>query len=381
MRLNTITGWSRVALGDLFEPLKRKNGEGEKRVLTVSGELGLVDQSEFFDRNIASKNLGNYWLLKNDEFAYNRSFMKGYPFGAIKRLYRYDKGCVSPIYLCFSLKDENMNAKYYSYIFESGLLNQQLMGIVHAGARAHGMLNVSQDEFFEMVVPRPPEREQKKISEIISTWDRAIETLVKLIATKTNLKKGLMQKLLTGKMRFKEFKEYWTDYEYDDLFETVSGKKNQVAKEQYKKIGRYPIVDQGQPRIVGYTDEDKVFQNVPVIVFGDHTRIIKWVDFPFVVGADGTQLLKTKSICDLKYGFYMLSNLRLPNLGYSRHFKVVKESTFYVPSNPKEQTKIEGIFSLVDHELDFFSSMLETLKRQKKGLMQKLLTGKIRVKI
>ena len=64
MRLNTITGWSRVALGDLFEPLKRKNGEGEKRVLTVSGELGLVDQSEFFDRNIASKNLGNYWLLK-----------------------------------------------------------------------------------------------------------------------------------------------------------------------------------------------------------------------------------------------------------------------------------------------------------------------------
>ena len=120
---------------------------------------------------------------------------------------------------------------------------------------------------------------------------------------------------------------------------------------------------------------------MPVIVFGDHTRIIKWVDFPFVVGADGTQLLKTKSICDLKYGFYMLSNLRLPNLGYSRHFKVVKESTFYVPSNPKEQTKIEGIFSLVDHELDFFSSMLETLKRQKKGLMQKLLTGKIRVKI
>jgi type I restriction enzyme S subunit len=195
--INAKTGWSKVALGDLLEPLKRKNRKGEKRVLTVSGEHGLVDQGEYFDRDIASKNLDNYWLLKNGEFAYNRSSMKGYPYGAIKRLYRYDKGCVSPIYLCFYLKDKDADAKFFSYIFESGLLNQQLMSIAHAGARAHGMLNVSQDEFFQMVVPKPPMKEQKKIAGILSSWDQAIEELGKLINSKARLKKGLIQKLIT----------------------------------------------------------------------------------------------------------------------------------------------------------------------------------------
>lgn len=253
---------------------------------------------------------------------------------------------------------------------------QELRRISLGDGRAGLNLNILRS----LKICLPPVDEQKKIAEVLSTWDQAIETVSNLINAKTKLKKGLMQKLLTGTMRFNEFKEHWADHEYDDLFETVSAKKNQVAKEKYKEIGKYPIVDQGQSRIVGYTDEDKVFKNVPIIVFGDHTRIIKWVDFPFVVGADGTQLLKTKSICDLKYGFYVFSNLRLPSLGYSRHFKVVKESTFYIPSNPKEQMKITETLSSMDNELDYLIAILEMLKNQKQGLMQKLLTGKIRAR-
>jgi type I restriction enzyme S subunit len=287
-------------------------------------------------------------------------------------------GLLSGNALKITIDEKHNSTKYVWYCLDwlnrTGKLNQ----IKAVGAQPA----VSVPSLKELSLLKPPLKEQTKIAQILSTWDRAIEILGKLINTKAELKKYLIQKLLNGEVQFKEFKhEKWIEHEYDDLFETISGKKNQITKERYRDDGKYPIVDQGQSRIVGYTNEEKVFLNVPIIVFGDHTRIIKWIDFPFVVGADGTQLLKTKSICDLKYGFYILSNMRLTNLGYSRHFKIVKESSFYVPTNKKEQNKVVRTLSLFDRDLEILSTIMDKILAQKKGLMQKLLTGKIRVKV
>jgi type I restriction enzyme S subunit len=298
--------------------------------------------------------------------------------GAIALVKESDEGAlVSHRFPTYVFNRDVVIPEFFQYLIPSKRFVYNL-GIISPGGAGRNRV-LDRKDFLHLQFIMPPVPEQKKIAEILSTWDRAIETLDKLISAKTRLKKGLMQKLLTGKVRFKGYKDHWQDHEYENVFETVSAKKNQISKDKYMESGKHPVVDQGQLLIAGYTDEERVFQDIPIIVFGDHTRIIKWIEFPFVVGADGTQLLKTRPICDQKYGYYILSYLRLPNLGYSRHFKVVKDSTFYISVNKAEQKKIAGVLSIVDREIESLTRIQEKIKSQKQGLMQKLLTGKIRV--
>jgi len=287
--------------------------------------------------------------------------------------------CNSNLLKMFFKKDKVFSNYFMNYVFNSYYVIKQLRAIATGTTSVAAVYN---RDLKNITILLPSIEEQKNIETILSAWDNVIENIEKLVEAKRRLKKGLMQKLITGKLRFKEFtKVKWAEHEYDELFKTISGKRNQTTKDKYRGSGKYPVVDQGQSRIVAYTDENKVFPYLPIIVFGDHTRIVKWVDFPFVVGADGTQLLKTKSICDMRYGFYVISNLRLPNLGYSRHFKLVKESIFLIPSNMDEQKKIAKCMSSIDREIELLLLKLDKTKNQKKGLMQKLLTGNVRVKI
>jgi type I restriction enzyme S subunit len=147
--------WKIVPLSRITRELKRKNAEGVTRVLTASGTRGLVDQREFFNRKVAGESLDKYYLLKRGEFAYNRSLMKGYPYGATKRLDDYESGVLSTLYLCFQLASDDCNSDFLVLLFECGILNSQLRGIARMGARAHGLLNVTADEFFDMVIPLP----------------------------------------------------------------------------------------------------------------------------------------------------------------------------------------------------------------------------------
>ncbi|MES3630755.1 MAG: restriction endonuclease subunit S [Longimonas sp.] len=240
--------------------------------------------------------------------------------------------------------------------------------------------NIKQADVRAFPTATPPRPEQRRIAGVLSTWDRALQQIDDLIAAKERRKKALMQQLLTGQTRLPKYKDQKRSrYIFKDAFRRLSSRGYQIKKSEYQETGKYPVVDQGQNRIVGYTDqENKVLKKHPLIVFGDHTRTVKWVDFPFVVGADGTQLLKTKEPCDLRYGLYLLQNTRLPNMGYSRHFKWLKEKHFYLPPLA-EQHAIANILSTCDAELELLRTEREALQKQKKGMMQKLLTGAVRV--
>lgn len=123
--------------------------------------------------------------------------------------------------------------------------------------------------------------------------------------------------------------------------------KDSVPKSEYKATGTYPIIDQSKDPVAGHTDdENKVYRaNLPLIIFGDHTRVLKYVDFPFVTGADGTQLLKAKrDFYDPRFLFYALKSLDIPNRGYNRHYKALKEKSLPHPPTP-EQEKIAGVLS------------------------------------
>lgn len=197
------TDWQILKLCNLFTPISRKNDKGSKKILTASGEFGLIDQEIFFNHFIGGQNLENYYLLKNGEFAYNRSSMKNYPYGAIKRLDKYDEGILSTLYICFSLANDCCDSDFYKHIFESGILNKELRSITQVGARAHGLLNVTIKDFFSIRIPIPHIEEQRKIATIINNCDKEIEILCKKETALRNMKKGLMQKLLTAEIRVK----------------------------------------------------------------------------------------------------------------------------------------------------------------------------------
>ena len=145
---------------------------------------------------------------------------------------------------------------------------------------------------------------------------------------------------------------------FNEIFidKTKYGVKIQTG--EYGKQGKHIIVDQGQNQIAGYTDrEDGLFEEVPVIIFGDHTRVIKYIDQPFFLGADGVKVLRSKDgNTDYKYLYYALKNVKIPNTGYNRHFKWLKESKIEYP-DIKEQRKIVRI-------LDKVSDIIRNRKRE-----------------
>ena len=145
---------------------------------------------------------------------------------------------------------------------------------------------------------------------------------------------------------------------FTDLFLDVTKDGHKIPKENYLPQGKYPIIDQGQEYIAGYSDEaEGLYEDVPAIIFGDHTRIIKYVDRPCFLGADGVKLLKAKdSDSNYKYLYYALCHAKIPNTGYNRHFKWLKEVDIRIP-NKHEQQNIVGV-------LDKLTDLISLRKQQ-----------------
>lgn len=185
--------WKKKHLGDIVERVVRKNkGNITKRPLTISAQYGLVDQEEFFNKVVASSNLEGYYLLNKGEFAYNKSYSNGYPFGAIKRLDRYENGAVSTLYICFIPK-EHINSDYLVQYFESGMWHKEVSMVAVEGARNHGLLNISVSDFFETIHKVPCLDEQIKIAKFLSKIDSIVEKEKEKLEELRVWKKGLLQ--------------------------------------------------------------------------------------------------------------------------------------------------------------------------------------------
>lgn len=153
-------------------------------------------------------------------------------------------------------------------------------------------------------------------------------------------------------------------------------RENQIPTKDIAKVGRFPVVDQGKEFLAGYCDDESrvIDFDLPLIIFGDHTRCFKYVDFPFVLGADGTKvLLPNKTLYDPRFYFFALLALELPSRGYNRHFKTLKERTLPLPPLP-EQKKIAHILSTVQRAIEAQEGIIQTSTELKKALMHKLFT-------
>lgn len=187
--------WEEKRLGDVFTRVTRKNEENNQNVLTISAQQGLVNQRDYFNKSVAAQDVTGYCLLKKGDFAYNKSYSKGYPMGAIKRLNNYDKGVVSTLYICFSTNTEK-SARYFEQFFDFGGLNREIYKIAQEGARNHGLLNMSVVEFFkDMVLPFPHPDEQKKIADTLQSFDAKIQAVADQVTKMETFKKGLLQQM------------------------------------------------------------------------------------------------------------------------------------------------------------------------------------------
>ena len=132
------------------------------------------------------------------------------------------------------------------------------------------------------------------------------------------------------------------------LFTDVTKTGTKIPKEEYLTTGKNIIIDQGKDSIAGYTDRQKgIFKEVPVIVFGDHTRIVKYVDKPFFLGADGVKVLKSKEKeSNYKYLYYALKAAHIPNTGYNRHFKWLKQININYPGFNEQKNIVDILDSL-----------------------------------
>ncbi|GAB3203311.1 type I restriction enzyme S subunit [Pontibacter aydingkolensis] len=192
---NNFPVWEEKKLGEVFERVKSKNAENNKNVLTISAQHGLINQEDFFNKSVSAENVTGYYLLQKGDFAYNKSYSKGYPMGAIKRLTKYDKGVVSTLYICFKIKDGS-SEEYFEQYFNSGNLNSELHKIAQEGARNHGLLNMSVVEFFnDIKLPRPTIAEQTKIASFLTSIDNKINYTSKQLGQAQQFKKGLLQQL------------------------------------------------------------------------------------------------------------------------------------------------------------------------------------------
>ena len=201
-RLKGFEGkWKRIKLGDIAVRITRKNEEDNQNVVTISAQRGFVVQTDFFNKSVASETLDNYFLVHKNEFCYNKSYSTGYPMGAIKRLKTFDKAVVTTLYICFALKGETTNIDFFEQYCESGILNKELVKVANEGGRAHGLLNVTPSDFFNMHMSVPSINEQNAIASVLVNADKEIKIQKQKLAAMQEQKKGLMQVLLTGKRR------------------------------------------------------------------------------------------------------------------------------------------------------------------------------------
>ena len=246
--------WEQRKLGQFTARVTRKNGGQSDLPLTISAQDGLVDQRKYFNRQVASRDMSNYYLIKKGEFAYNKSYSEGYPFGAVKRLDYYDIGALSTLYILFEITDKNISSDFIVSYYMTHLWYKEISKRAAEGARNHGLLNISTEDFFdsELNIPNSIE-EQVKIGNFIKEFDKFITLHQRKLDNLKLKKKALLQKLFPKngerypELRFPEFTDAWEQRKLNE-FLSVSNLKNTENKYNKKDVlsvsGDYGIVNQ-----------------------------------------------------------------------------------------------------------------------------------------
>jgi type I restriction enzyme S subunit len=232
--------------------------------------------------------------------------------------------------------------------------------------------------------------EQAKIANLLWEVHDTIVANEAVIEAGADLKRAAMRALFTKGLRGEAQKEteigpvpesWGTPTVAEAVLPFRFDRSKQVAKSAYLDAGEWPIIDQGQQDIAGYTDDlEKVISHTqPIIIFGDHTRAFKFVGFPFALGADGAKPLLAREGIDARFLFQALCALDVPSRGYNRHYTILSEMCLPMPPTIDEQREIVAILDAIDRKIDLHRRKRAVLDELFKALLHKLMTGEIRV--
>ena len=269
-----------------------------------------------------------------------------------------------------------LNTNYYRYL----ATRDQFAG--------GGVQNLNVQMVKDYPIPVPPLLEQKKIAQILSTWDQAISATEQLIKNSQEQKKALMQQLLTGKKRLLDengvkFSDEWQRIELGLLLDYQQPTPYLVESTAYSDSYETPVLTAGKTFILGYTNESSgIYQDqLPVIIFDDFTTDSKYVNFPFKAKSSAMKILTAKKGVSIKFVFEVMQMLQFTVGGHQRHWISIFSNLVIPLPNKKEQQQIAEVLSLADQEIETLQKKLDCLQQEKKALMQQLLTGKKRVKV
>ena len=246
--------WEQRKLEEIVERVTRKNQDLVSELpLTISAQYGLIDQNEFFDKRVASKDVSGYYLIYNGEFAYNKSTSSDAPWGAIKRLDRYEKGVLSTLYIVFKIRDESVTSSdFLVTYYDTNNWHKDVQAIAAEGARNHGLLNIAPADFFktELMLPQDIE-EQRKIGDYFKSLNALITLHQRKCEQAKKLKKYMLQKMFpqngqkVPEIRFKGFTDDWEQRKLKEIADKVSEKnKNNEFSEPFTNSAEQGIISQ-----------------------------------------------------------------------------------------------------------------------------------------
>lgn len=403
--------WEQRKLGDLTERVTRKNQDLVSELpLTISAQYGLIDQNEFFDKRVASKDVSGYYLIKNGEFAYNKSTSSDAPWGAIKRLDRYENGVLSTLYIVFSIKDNvPIDSDFLVSYYSTNLWHKGIHEIAAEGARNHGLLNIAPSDFFEtkLMVPQDIE-EQRKIGKYFAQLDTLITLHQRKCEQTKTLKKYMLQNMFpqdgekVPAIRFEGFTDDWEQRKLLGCIEKITDFRGRTPK----KLGM-DWSESGYLALSALNVKDGYIDFSQDVHYGDQALYEKWMNgnelhegqVLFTTEApmgnvaqvpdNKRYILSQRTIAfDVKEDIitenFLATLLRSPvvfntltSLSSGGTAKGVSQKSLagvdvQIPVDLKEQTLLADYFQSLDHLITLHQRKCEDLQKLKKFMLQNM---------
>jgi type I restriction enzyme, S subunit len=395
--------WDEVLLSHLANSISDRVGKMPCIPYTVTSGLGLVSQEEKLGRTIAGNSLRNYIRLQKDDFAYNKSATKAYPEGYIARYLDEAKAAVpNSIFTCFRVDSEKVDPAYLDFLFAGNLHGRWLRKFLTIGARAHGSLNVSDDDLMALPVPLPSSPEQQKIAECLSSLDGLIAAEGQKLAALRDHKRGLMQRLFPQpgqtqpRLRFPEFRDKgeWEEKPLGKIAEIKLGKM--LDKNKHRSGRLLPYLNN---LAVRWNDFDT--SDLPKMYFNENELEKYELKKGDVIVCEGGEpgrsavwderlpsLKFQKALHRVRFKIQFVPHLLVHYLetiagtpafeslftgGGIKHLTRETFSHLAIPiASPAEQRRIAACLAALDTQIAAQAAKIEALKQHKRGLMQQL---------
>ena len=383
-------------MGDVADRVTRKNKRMVSELpLTISAQDGLISQDEFFNKKVASKDLSSYLLLYHGDFAYNKSYSNGYPFGTIKRLEKYPQGVVSSLYIAFK-PNSRISSDFMAQYYESNNWHKEIYKCAAEGARNHGLLNVAPSDFFATNLNIPiTKSEQLKIGRLLNAVDQTITLHEEKKHQLERLKSALLQKMFANKsgypaIRFEGFSDEWEQCKLGDVCEPIT---DSIDTQKYPNevFAEYsmPAFDASmKPDIVLGSSMNSVRKIItgPCLLVNKlnvRKKRIWYVKKPNTNAVCSTEFIPLYSdTVDLTFLNQVAKSetftryLENHSSGSSNSQKRITPrslmlSKVHIPTTA-EQKLIGKIFESLDHSITLHDQKLSLLKRIKQTLLQKM---------